>query len=287
VSFKRVQAATMANSKRGGAAEALRTHWPEYLMEAAALGIFMVSACVFGVLLGHSTSAIYLAVPSPLIRQILGGIAMGLTAVGIISSPWGKQSGAHMNPAFSLMFLALGKIAPWDAVFYMVGQFAGGVSGVVLSSFLVGPRLADPSVNYIVTIPGPRGPWVAFGAEFAISFLLVAIVLNVSNSRRMTRYTPWVAGLLIASYISIETPLSGMSMNPARTIGSALPAGVWSAIWVYFLAPVTAMFLAGQLYRHFRGAHRIFCAKYHHHNPKRCIFRCNFSELMNSGSNRQ
>jgi aquaporin Z len=157
----------------------------------------------------------------------------------------------------------------------------------VLSSFLVGPRLADPSVNYIVTIPGPRGPWVAFGAEFAISFLLVAIVLNVSNSRRMTRYTPWVAGLLIASYISIETPLSGMSMNPARTIGSALPAGVWSAIWVYFLAPVTAMFLAGQLYRHFRGAHRIFCAKYHHHNTKRCIFRCNFSELMNSGSNRQ
>jgi len=281
LSFNRVQAATIAISKRSRAAEALRTHWPEYLVEAAALGMFMVSACVFGVLLGHPASVIYQAVPNPLLRQILGGMAMGLTAVGINSSPWGKQSGAHMNPAFSLMFLSLGKIAPWDALFYVVAQFVGGIAGVVLSSFLIGPPVADPSVNYVVTVPGPQGPWVAFGAEFGISFLLIAIILNVSNSRRLTRYTPWVAGFLIASYISIESPLSGMSMNPARTIGSALPAGVWTAIWVYFLAPVLAMFSAGQLFRHFRGAHRIFCAKYHHHNDKRCIFRCNYGEIHN------
>src|SRR5712691_4938699 len=267
-----------AISNSGGAIEALRTHWPEYLMEAAALGMFMVSACVFGVLLGHPASAAYQALPDPLVRQILGGIAMGLTAVAIISSPWGKQSGAHMNPAFTLTFLSLGKIAPWDALFYVVGQFLGGLAGVVLSSFIIGPPVADPSVNYSVTIPGPQGPWVAFGAEFAISFLLVAIILNVSNSRRMTRFTPWVAGFLIASYISVESPLSGMSMNPARTVGSALPAGVWTAIWVYFLAPMAAMLSAGQLYRRFRGAHRIFCAKYHHHNDKRCIFRCRFSQ---------
>ena len=189
-----------------------------------------------------------------------------------------------MNPAFSLMFLSLGKIAPWDALFYVVAQSVGGLAGVVLSSFLIGPAVADPSVNYVATVPGPQGPWVAFGAEFGISFLLIAIILNVSNSRRLTRYTPWVAGFLIASYISIESPLSGMSMNPARTIGSALPAGVWTAIWVYFLAPVLGMFSAGQLFRHFRGAHRIFCAKYHHHNDKRCIFRCNFSELIKQGA---
>jgi aquaporin Z len=126
---------------------------------------------------------------------------------------------------------------------------------------------------------------VAFGAEFAISFLLVGIILNVSNSRRLSRFTPWVAGVLVASYISLEAPISGMSMNPARTVGSALPAGVWSAIWVYFLAPPIAMLTAGQVYRHFRGAHRVFCAKYHHHNDKRCIFRCGYSQLMNSGGN--
>src|SRR5262252_2387067 len=106
-----------AVSTRFTAMEALRSHWPEYLMEAAALGMFMVSACVCGILLECVTG---------LFNRVLGGIAMGLTAVSIISSPWGQRSGAHMNPAFTLTFLFLGKIAPWDALFYVVAQFAGG-----------------------------------------------------------------------------------------------------------------------------------------------------------------
>ena len=274
-----MQAATIELSRHGGAAEALRRHWPEYLMEAAALGTFMVSACCFGVLLEYPGSPVRQAVPYPLLRQVLAGIAMGLTAVAIISSPWGQRSGAHMNPALTLTFLSLGKIAPWDALFYIAAQFAGGIAGVVLSASVIGTPVAHSSVNYVATLPGPRGPWVAFAAEFAISFLLVAIVLNVANSPRTARFTPWVAGFLVAGFISIEAPLSGMSMNPARTVGSALPAGVWTAIWVYFLAPTAAMFAAGQLYRRFRGAHRVFCAKYHHHNDKRCIFRCNYGEM--------
>ena len=104
-------------------------------------------------------------------------------------------------------------------------------------------------------------------------------MLAVSNSRRIARLTPWIAGLLVASFIIVESPLSGMSMNPARTVGSALPAGVWTAVWIYFLAPLTAMLLAGQLYRYRRGAHRVFCAKLHHHNHQRCIFRCNYSAM--------
>jgi len=237
-------------------------------MEAAALGMFMVSACVFGVLLEHI---------SGLPGRLLGGVAMGLTAVAIISSPWGQRSGAHMNPALTLAFLSLGKITPWDALFYVIAQFAGGVAGVLLSAAIMGPALAR--VHFVATVPGARGPLVAFGAEFTISFLLISIVLNVSNSRRFTRYTPWVAGFLVATFISVESPLSGMSMNPARTVGSAFPSGIWTAFWVYFLAPTVAMVSAGQIYRHWRGAHRVFCAKYHHHNNKRCIFRCNYGAL--------
>jgi aquaporin Z len=262
-----------AVSNRFGAIEALRAHWPEYLMEAAALGMFMVSACVFGVLLEH------VARPA---NRVLAGIAMGLTAVAIISSPWGQRSGAHMNPAVTLTFLSLGKVAPWDALFYVIAQFAGGVAGVLLSAWVLGPALAG--VQFVATVPGAGGPWVAFAAEFTISFLLISIVLNVSNSRRFSRYTPWVAGFLVATFISVESPLSGMSMNPARTIGSAFPSGIWTAVWVYFLAPALAMVSAGQLYRHWRGAHRVFCAKYHHHNTQRCIFRCDFSQLMNPGA---
>lgn len=239
----------------------------------------MVSACVFGVLLGHPASAIYQAVPDPVVRRVLGGVAMGLTAVGIISSPWGQRSGAHMNPAVTLTFLTLGKIEPWDAIFYMAAQFAGGLAGVVLSLWVIGPALGHTSVNYVATVPGPAGTGPAFWAEFAISFLLIAIVLEVSNSRRVARFTPWIAGSLVAAYISLESPLSGMSMNPARTFGSALPAREWTALWIYFLAPPAAMLLAGQFYRHWRGAQHVCCAKLHHHNHQRCIFRCKYGDL--------
>jgi aquaporin Z len=267
-SFKLVQAAMPAVSNRFGAIEALRAHWPEYLMEAAALGMFMVSACVFGVLLEH------VAGPA---NRVLAGTAMGLTAVAIISSPWGQRSGAHMNPAVTLTFLSLGKVAPWDALFYVIAQFAGGVAGVLLAAWALGPVLAR--VQFVATVPGPDGPWVAFAAEFAISFLLISIVLNVSNSRRFTRFTPWVAGFLVATFISVESPLSGMSMNPARTIASSFPSGIWTSLWVYFIAPALAMVSAGQCYRHWRGAHRVFCAKYHHHNDKPCIFLCNYGAI--------
>jgi aquaporin Z len=256
-----------ASSIRNGAFEALGAHWPEYLMEAAGLGTFMVSACLFGVLLKD--------VPG-LPGRMLGGVAMGLTAVAIISSPWGQRSGAHLNPALTLTFLSLGKIAAWDAVFYIAAQFAGGIAGVLLCSLILGEPLAR--VQYVATVPGPDGPWVAFAAEFAISFLLVAIVLSFGNSR-LSSLTPWVAGFLVAAYITVESPLSGMSMNPARTVGSAFAAGIWTAIWVYFAAPALAMLAAGQTYRQWRGAHRVFCAKLHHHNDKRCIFRCNYGAI--------
>ena len=276
-----MRAATITVSDRRVAAEALRKHWPEYLMEAGALGMFMVSACVVSVLLEHPASPVHRALPNALVRQILGGIAMGLTAVGIIRSPWGQRSGAHMNPALTLTFLSLGKVAPWDALFYVLAQFAGGILGVVLSGWVIGPPLAHTSINYAVTVPGPPGPWVAFGAEFVISFLLVAIILNVSNSRRTTRFTPWVAGLLVASYISIEAPLSGMSMNPARTFGSAFVAKSFDALWLYFIAPPIGMLVAAEVYVRLRSIRAVHCAKYHHNNNKRCIFRCRFAELQN------
>jgi len=79
-------------------AAALRTHWPEYLMEAGLLGAFMVSACLFGVLYEFPRSPVREAIASPFLRRMLMGTSMGLTAIAIIYSPWGKQSGAHINP---------------------------------------------------------------------------------------------------------------------------------------------------------------------------------------------
>ncbi len=256
---------------------ALRAHWPEYLMEAVELGLFMVSACVFTVLLEHPSSPARQS--RALFRHFLEGVAMGLTLLALIFSPWGKRSGAHMNPGFTLSFYLLGKVRRWDAAFYAIAQFAGAILGVVIAALVLGELVRHPSVNYVLTVPGPAGPSIAFAAEFLISFIQMSAVLAFSNSRRLSRFTPFIAAVLLASYITFEAPLSGMSMNPARTFGSAVPARCWTALWVYFLAPPAAMVLAGQLYRLRQGAHRVFCAKLHHHNSERCIFRCNYAAM--------
>src|SRR5262245_48992547 len=212
-------------------------HWPEYSMEAGNLGMFMISACVFGTLLEHPDSVLHRAIEDPLARRALMGIIMGLTAIGIICSPFGRRSGAHMNPAVTLTYFTLGRIARLDAGYYLLFQFIGGVAGVALARLLIGPPLGHSAVNYVVTEPGPTGLAAAFGAEFAISFLMMLVLLFVSNSSALTRWTPVVGGLLVAAYITFEAPISGMSINPARTFGSALIAGDWNALWIYFLAP--------------------------------------------------
>ncbi len=261
------------------AGRALAAHWPEYLMEAAELGTFMISACLFAALLGYPGSPLHRMIPSPLAQHAVGGLAMALTAIGIIYSGWGKQSGAHMNPAVTLTFLRLKKIAPWDAFFYTLSQFVGGIAGVGVASLFLGMVIADPTVFYAVTRPGVHGAGVAFVAEVLISFLLLLTVLTVSNNRKWTRYTGLFAGALIATYITFESPLSGMSMNPARTFGSAFAAHAFQSLWIYFVAPPIGMLLAAELYVRLRSQQAVFCAKYHHSNHKRCIFLCRFAEL--------
>jgi aquaporin Z len=151
--------------------DAVKRHWPEYLMEAAGLGMFMISACAFATLLWHPGSLIPQVIPEPFLRRLLNGLAMGLTAVAIIYSPWGQQSGAHLNPAVTLTFLRLGKVQPWDALGYISAQFGGGFVGVWLATVLLGRATAHPAVNYVATVPGMAGTAVAFLAETMISFL--------------------------------------------------------------------------------------------------------------------
>ncbi len=259
-----------------GAISAATSHWPEYLMEAACLGIFMISACSFTVLLQHPGSALRQMLPSAFVRRLLTGVAMGLTAVALIYSPWGKQSGAHLNPSVTLTFFRLGKIEPWDATFYVIAQFIGGTLGVLISTLIWGEAIANQNVRYAATVPGSGGTGVAFVAEVVISFLMMTMVLNVSNSVRIARFTGVIAGALVATYITLESPFSGMSMSPARSFASAASGRIWNSLWLYFTAPPLGMMLAAQVYLWLRGKHVVFCAKLHHDNDRRCIFHCNY-----------
>ncbi len=259
--------------------EALTRHYPEYLMEAALLGCFMVSACVNAVLLFHPEGLAAGRIRSRFARRVLMGAAMGLTAVALIYSPWGQQSGAHMNPATTLTFLIRGKVAPWDALFYIVAQFAGAAAGVALARLILRGAIRHAAVNHVVTVPGARGARVAWLAELLIAFGMMLTVLIVSNHALLTAYTGFFAGALVLLYITFEAPLSGMSMNPARTFGSALVARHWRAYWVYLTAPAIGMLLASAAHAALPLNGHVYCAKLAHCNERRCIFHCEFGQL--------
>jgi aquaporin Z len=254
-------------------------NWPEYVIEAAGLALFMISACVFGTLLGHPGSPVVGAVPDPLLRRVLMGTAMGLTAIGLISSPWGQRSGAHFNPATTLTFWRLGKVRTRDAGLYAGAHVLGGVAGVAVAAALLRDLVAHPAVRYVATVPGAAGTVAAFGCEVALALGLMWLVLRVSNTAGLARFTPLVVGAVVASYITVAAPISGMSMNPARSVASAVFAGTWSVLWIYLVAPPIGMLLAAEVYAWRPGVAAVFCAKLHHHNAQPCIFRCRHDEL--------
>ena len=241
-------------------------------MEAGELGLYMFSACAFVTLLQHPASPVQHFVVGDLSRRVLMGLAMGATVVAIIMSPWGKQSGAHSNPAITFTFYRLGKVEFWDALFYAAGQFFGAISGVAIARYVLRGAPGNDAVRYAVTVPGAYGNAIAFVAELTISFILMITILFVSNRETLARYTPYFAGALVAIYLTFEAPLSGMSMNPARTFGSAFHASYWHSLWIYFIAPLLGMLGAAEVFLRARGCVAPFCAKLHHANNKRCIF---------------
>ena len=250
--------------------------WPLYVYEALELAIFMLSACVFTVILFHPNYPALKLIPSPILRRLLMGIAMGLTAIAIIHSTMGKRSGAHFNPSITLTYFRLGKIQSQDALFYIAFQFLGGIFGVAVSALLLGRQLADPFVGYAITVPGIYGTTAAFFAELFMAALLMGVVLWTSNRPRIAPYTSYCVGILIMFYIILFAPVSGFSINPARTVGSAVFAQVFTALWLYFLAPILGMLLSAELYLRSYGEDRILCAKLHPDPDYPCPFLCHF-----------
>jgi len=250
-----------------------RFHWPEYLMEAAEVALYLFLTCLFAGLLLSPTSPIRQVLVRPIGVRALMGLAVGVTVVAIVLSPWGQRSGGHFNPALTVAFYRLGKMDLPDALLYVVAQFSGAIVGVSVARFLLPDTIGRRAVRYAVTAPGVRGTALAFIAELTISFVLMSTILVASNRERLARYTPYLVGVLYATFITLESPLSGMSMNPARSFGPALHTSYWHAIWLYFAAPTLGMLVAAEVFLRSRDGFQPYCAKLHHANNKRCIFR--------------
>jgi aquaporin Z len=254
----------------------LRKNWKVYSMEAVCLGLFMMSASFFGTILEYPGSVVRQSLPNDLVRLVLMGLAMGLTATGIIYSPMGKLSGAHMNPAVTFTFYKLNKIKGIDAIFYSLFQCIGGIVAMILMRLLLGVYLADSHVNYVITAPGRFGALIAFFTEVLIAFGMMTMVLVTTSNRNLSKYTGGIAGLMVTCYVIVSGPISGFSMNPARTIASAIPAMQYPSFWIYLTAPFIGMFSAAVLYKYFRGV--VHCAKLYHSKFYTCIFYCGYGK---------
>jgi aquaporin Z len=242
-------------------------------MEAGELAVYMFLTCAFATLLQHPASPVRHLISRAILRRSVMGVAIGTTVVAIVMTPWGKQSGGHFNPAMTATFYRLGKVAFWDAVFYVIAQFFGATIGVAAAVNVLRGTPDNNAIRSAVTTPGAYGTVVAIVAESAISFTLMLTVLIISNHSMLARHTPYFVGLLYALFITFETPLSGMSMNPARSFGPAFHTAYWHAIWIYFIAPTLGMLAAAEVFLRSRRGVAPYCAKLHHANSKRCIFR--------------
>ena len=183
-----------------GALASLKSHWPEYLMEAGLLGAFMVSACVFGALYEFPrlarSSGNHVRLP---VAPSSHGNLHGTDRHCHYLLPLGKAVRSTHQSLRDPHFSSLGQDHGMGRSLLYCGAIRGcSVGRGPGGALLLGRAVSDPAVRYVVTTPGPRGPWVALLAEFIIAAILMSAVLYFSNHHRLAGYTGLVAGLLVA-----------------------------------------------------------------------------------------
>jgi MIP family channel proteins len=162
----------------------------------------------------------------------------------------GIASGGHFNPAITLGAALMRKIAPVDAVIYMLAQLSGGVLGALLTKFLLKDegRASDYGLAQISPLIGGAGQ--GFVVEALGAFLLVLTVLAVAlGIKAKKEWAPLAIGLTFAAIGMVAGPLTGASVNPARWFGPALVSGEFADAWVYVLAPLVGAAVAFAFYR--------------------------------------
>ena len=189
-------------------------------------------------------------------------LAHGLVIVGFAYA-YGHISGTHINPAVTLGVLAAGKIDAARAGAYVVAQVLGGIVGALALRWVLGgtetglgaTRLADGLTTpggAVITITAAIGLFV----EMVLTFFLVNAVMNAGISGKATPIDGLAIGFTLVFCILMGGPLTGASLNPARSIGPAVALGDFTDLWIYLVGPVLGGVIAGLLYRSFFAAEK-------------------------------
>ena len=215
------------------------------------------------------------------LRRFMTGIMFAGGGTAIVYSPLGQISGGHINPAVTLAFWRLGKVPGHDAAAYVVAQFLGAVAGAYAAGVAWGALTTG--VQYAATVPGEGYTRAgALAAETFMTFLLVFTIFVCVNKPRLAARTGLIAGTLVALLVTIEAPVSGTSLNPARTLAPAILASNYTAIWVYFAGPIAGALLAAATYRGQWGQQTV-CAKLYHTEKYPCPFETCSYRLVQRG----
>jgi aquaporin Z len=155
----------------------------------------------------------------------------------------GHLSGAHINPAVTLAFWSVRRFPSTEVVPYVAAQCSGAVAASLLSRWALGTVGAVGAT--LPTLPLPA----AFGVEWLLSFVLMFVIMAVATDRRVADgFAAIAVGLTVGFCAMVGGPLTGASMNPARSLGPAVAGGSWHGHWLYWIAPITAMMAAARVY---------------------------------------
>lgn len=213
------------------------SHVPEYVAEflgTACLVFFGLSAVVFDFGAGLPMET---WIPNHSVRLLITGLCFAGTGSLVAISPLGRLSGGHINPSVSLAFWLHGKMAFRDFLGYVFAQMLGGIAG---AAALAGVwKKHAVSVKNGMTLPGNGfSIGTAFAWEVALTGTLVLMILLFVSSKRLMRWTPLMNWILVATMVWQEAPVSGTSLNTARSFGPALISGIWQDQWIYAAAPM-------------------------------------------------
>lgn len=180
--------------------------------------------------------------------------AHGLVVVGFAYA-YGRISGTHINPAVTFGVWAAGLMDARRAVSYVVAQLVGGVLGALALSWVLGGSETGLGATVLAENLAAGGttitisPLVGVAVELILTFFLVNAVLNAGIHGKATEVAGLAIGLTLVFCILLGGPLTGASLNPARTLGPAVAGGFWDDHWVYWVGPLLGGALAGWLYK--------------------------------------
>lgn len=219
-----------------------RIPWSLLLAEAAGTALLVLVGLSLVIAMFGAGTPMAGLVPSDAVRRLITGFLFGTTGALIALSPIGRESGAHINPVVTIGFWLMGKLNTTLAAGYIAAQLCGAVIG---SLPLIAWGAMGRSVAFGATLPGRGYPtWAVLAGEAVTTFLMVIGLMVFLGFRHLRPFTPALFPPLYALMVWLESPVSGTSTNPARSLGPSVISGMWDGWWIYWVGPLAGLLVA-------------------------------------------